>query len=1140
MNKSLRKELFREIHSSRNRFLSILIMVALGVMFLVGLRSAAPDMRSTADRFFDGNQFYDIQVMSTLGLTQEDVEAFSQVEGVETAEGGWSIDAMLTLGEMQKVVKAVSLDREFNTPTVVEGRLPETAGECAIDAKLQTALEVGVGDTVTLTPGEDMADALATPEYTITGIVESPLYISLDRGTSTLGDGSVLAYLLLPRESFTLEYYTLCSIRGQGLAALDAYGDEYDEAVAQLTQRLETAAEDRADLRYETLLSDAQTEIDDAQQELDDARAEADEELAEGQQELDDARAELDDGWAELEEAKADLAQGEIDGQQELDDALAQLTDARKELDDGWAELSDARDTLNSSQAELDSQKAQAQAQLDAAEQQLVEQETLLAQQEQQLSDSAAQVEQLQQQVQGYGTALEAQNQYVQQMEQAGTPVDPSTLPYQQATYDAMAAALSQAETELSQGQAQLSAAKTQIEAARTELETQKIQVQSQFSAAQDQIDQGWGDYYSGRAKLNDGETEYAQGLEDYQQGKLDFETELADGAQEIADGEQELKDGETEYADGLTELADARTQADQEIAEAQAEIDDARETLADLKPADVYVLDRDSNYGFVSYDQNATRMENLAHMFPLIFFVVAALVCLTTMTRMVEEERTQIGTIKAMGYGTGTIAWKFLIYGMLAAVGGTVLGAVVGTTLIPWVIFTSYGIMYTIPNLVLTIHWGLCLGAGTAGLICTVGATLWAMLATARSTPAQLMRPKAPKAGKRIFLERITPLWRRMSFSVKVSARNLLRYKKRFWMTVIGVAGCTALMISGLGLRSSIFSIIDLQYGEIFRYSVQAAMDPDVEGAQEDIRAYLQSHDNVASMAEVYSRAVTVQGDGVNADGHLTVTDDPEALSQQVNLRDMKRKEPLTLENDGVIIDEKLAELLDVGPGDEITMDCGKLVQLRVSGVMEHYVNHFIYMTHDYYQAVVGEEYTPNTFMVTAKDTSETAISALCQGLMDREGVSSATNLGASARSFRETLEAVNAAVTIIILSAAALALVVLYNLTNINITERLRELATIKVLGFYDGEVAMYIYRENIVLTILGIALGQVLGKFLCTYLIRTVEMDFVMFGREAMGHNYLVSVVLSLAFAVIVNVLMYFRMKKIDMIQSLKSVE
>ena len=1139
MNRSLRKELFREIRSSRARFLSIFIMVALGVMFLVGLRSAAPDMRNTADHFFDRCDFYDIQIMSTLGLTQEDVDAFAQVEGVEAAEGGWSIDAMVTQGEMQKVVKAISLSDQFNTPTVLEGRLPENPNECAVEMILVDALDLQVGDTILLEPGEDQSDALMAKRFVITGFVESPLYISLDRGTSTLGDGSVSAFLLLPESSFQLDYYTLCNIRGAGLEALDAYGSEYEDRVAALTERLETAAEDRGDLRYETLVSDAEAEIADAQAELDDARAEADREIADGEQELVDARTELDDGWAELQQAKADLAQGEIDGQQELDDAAQELEDARKELDEGWAELSDARDQLNSAQAELDSQKSAAEAQLAAAEQELEDNEALLAQQEQVLTDSAAQVETLRQQTQDYAMALAAQDQQVADMEAAGISVDPSTLPYNQETLDAMKAALSQAETELSRGQAQLDAAKAQLEAGRTELESQRSSAEAQFAAAQATINAGWGDYHDGKQELEDGEAEYQQGLEDYQQGRQDYETEIADASQEIADGEQELQDGEADYADGLRELEDAKAEANQEIADAQAEIDDAWAQVADIEPAEVYVLDRDSNFGFVSYDQNAARMENLARMFPLIFFIVAALVCLTTMTRMVEEERTQIGTIKALGYGTWTITWKFLIYGMLAAVLGTLVGAVIGTTLIPWVIFTSYGVMYTIPSLELSVYWGLCLGAGLAGIACTVGATLWAMLGTARQSPAQLMRPKAPKAGKRILLEHFTPLWRRLSFSMKVSARNLFRYKKRFWMTIIGVAGCTALMIAGLGLRSSIFSIIDLQYGTIYRYNVQVALDTDVEGVQDSIRDFLQDHDNTASMAEVYSRAVTFQGE-TNVDGHLTVTDDPEALYEQITFRDMKHKEPITIPDDGVIIDEKLAEQLDVEAGDEITVDCGKLVTMRVAGVMEHYVNHFGYVSASYYDSVVGEDWAPNTFMVTAVDTSEEAISGMCEDLMDQDGVNSATNLGASARSFQNTLKVVNAAVMIIILSAAALALVVLYNLTNINITERIRELATIKVLGFYDTEVAMYIYRENIVLTILGIALGQVFGKFLCTYLIRTIEMDFVMFGREALGHNYLMSVLLSLGFAVAVNILMYFRMKKIDMIQSLKSVE
>lgn len=917
MQKTLRKELWREIHSSRNRFLSIFLMVALGVMFLVGLRSAAPDMRATADGYFDELGLYDVQVLSTLGLTEEDIAAFSQVPGVAEAQGGFSVDASLTVGETQKTVKAINLSEEFDRPEVLEGQLPEAADECLLDEKLQSLLQIEPGDKITLTSGSNLADALIGETFTVTGIAHSPLYISLDRGTSSLGDGSVSGFVLLPRESFCLDTYTLCSIRAVGAAEKDAYGADYWDGIDALTAQLETVARERADLRYEMLCTDVRQEIDQAEQDLAKAEAEAAAQLSQAQQALDDARTELDEAKAALEAAAA------------------------------------------------------------------------------------------------YGV-------------------------------------------------------------------------------------------YS---------------------------------REELANAQVQIDAGEAEYQRGLAELETARQEADSALMEGRTQLEDGKTALEDLRPADVYVLDRNSNYGFVSYDQNAGRMDNLAYMFPVIFFVVAALVCLTTMTRMVEEQRTQIGAIKAMGYGTGAIAGKFLIYGMLAAVGGSAVGIVIGSTLIPWVIFTSYGIMYILPELQLSFQWGLCLGATAAGLVCTVGATLWAMLATARLTPAALMRPKAPKAGKRIFLERIGPLWRRMSFSMKVSARNLLRYKKRFFMTVIGVAGCTALLIAGLGLRSSLFRIIDVQYGDIYRYDVQVSLE---EGTAADIeeKLYLQSAAQVDSTALVSTRSVAFSSDTGTLDGYLMVTDDPAALKAQIDLRTMDEQEPLEIPQTGVVIGEKLAELLDLQVGDEITLDCGTVVKTQVAGITEHYIYHYAYMDAEAYEALLGEAYEPNELLVSIRDDEQAL--ALCAYLMSLDGVQSASNIRNAAQSFRESMEVVDAAVTIIVLSAAALALVVLYNLTNINITERIREIATIKVLGFFDREVAMYIYRENIVLTVLGIALGQLFGKFLCRYLIRTIEMDIVMFGRDAVGKNYVVSVLLSGLFALVVNFMMYFRMKKIDMVGSLKSVE
>lgn len=1126
MGRTLRKELFREIKGSFTRFLSIFVMVALGCMFLVGLRSAAPDMRKTSDEYFDGQNFMDIQVMSTLGLTQEDIDAFSQVEGVKTAEGGWSVDAILSLSDSDLVVKAISLSPSgINEPILTQGRLPEAENECVVEEKILEYHNISIGDTIMLAVGEDSDDPFVTQTFTITGVVESPLYISIERGTSSLGDGSVDAYVLLPESSFSADYYTICNVLAKGAKELDAYSEEYENLVDQVSQKLEQTAQQRGDLRYQTLVSDARKQVDEAQTELDEAQSDADTQITDAESELQEARATLDSGWTELEDGQKEYDQAVEDGTQ-------QLEDSRSTLDEGWAALEDAKDQLNAAQAELDAQTAsvqnqlsQAQAELSAAQQQITEQETALG-------EARTQMEELEQQTEAYGQALSQQEAQVEAAEAAGETVDQASLQFSRETYETMQAALSEAQSQVAAGEAALQEARMQLAQGQAEYEAQKAAAESQLAAAQAQINSSWGEYYSSRKELEQGENDYAQ-------GQTDYETQIAEAQQKLADAQAELENGEADYSQGQNDLEQARQEAETKLSEGRQEIQDAQEQIDEIQPATIYVLDRSSNYGFVSYDQNAQRMDKLANMFPVIFYIVAALVCLTTMTRMVEEKRTEIGSIKAMGYGTGTIAVKFLCYGAIAAVGGGIVGIAIGTTLIPWVIFTSYGIMYTLPELHLELYWPLSLLSVGAGLFCTVGATLFAMLATAWETPAALMRPKAPKAGKRIFLEHIPFLWRRLRFSAKVCCRNLFRYKKRFIMTVAGIAGCTALLIAGLGLRSSIFSIIDIQYGQIYGYDLQVTLEDhaaDSETMIEEIR----QDENTDTMAAVYSRAMTASSSAGSQEGYITVTDDLEALSRQITFRDMDQGENVELTQDGVVISEKLAELLELSVGDTITIECGSKVQATVTGIVEHYVRHYIYLPAELYTKLFGEEYSPNELLITGKDRSDEALEQMAARLMEMDGVSGAANIGATARSFEDNMQAVNAAVSIIILSAAALALVVLYNLTNINITERIRELATIKVLGFYDREVAMYIYRENIILTVLGIALGQILGKYLCTYLIRTVELDTVMFGRQALLKNYMMSIVLSLAFALVVNLLMYFRMKKIDMVQSLKSVE
>ena len=1117
MNKSLRTELARELRASMPRFLSILTMVALGVMFLVGLRSAAPDMQATADGYFDRHGLFDLQIYSTVGFGRSDVEALAGLEGVERCVGAQALDGTLTYRNTEKVIKLHSLTADFHTPVLVQGRLPQTAEECAVDARMLNSLPMEPGSLVKLTTALD--NALCFEEYTVVGIVESPLYISLDRGSSTLGDGSVAGFVLLPQEAFSLDYDTVVYLRASSAAAMDAYGSEYRELINALTARTEPVAARLASERYDFLKQDGTRQLSAGEAELSDARASAARQLADAKNDLRDARASLDEGWAEYEQGKTDYAEALQTGRERLGAARETLEASRSELLSAELKLSIGQGALTMYRNLYQTNLSSAQEAVRQAEQRTAQKKTALEKAQEQAAAAHAEAEDIRA---GLAENLAAAI--------AGQEPDPAY------SLEALTAALANAALEdalVDSALHSLRDAEQALSDSRAALDRTQRSGAQQISALEAELTSGAAAIADGRARLESGEAELAA-------AESEFDAQREDGARKLAEAKAKLVSGEDAYASGVTEYANARAEACSELSAGREALDRAAKQLDDLKNPETYILDRNSNYGFVSYDQNAQRMTNLARMFPVIFYLVAGLVCLTTMTRMVEEEQTQIGSIKAMGYGTGSIAAKYLLYGALAAVLGAVFGIAVGTVVIPWVIFTSYDIMYDLPKLRIQIQWGLCLAAVGVGLAVTLGATLWAMLATARQTPAALLRPRAPKPGTRILLERVKPVWRRMSFSMKVSARNLFRFKKRLYMTVIGVAGCTALLIAGLGLHTSIFNILDVQFFDLYRYDVLLTVDTASAGAGARVEAFLDSREETEAWAGVYNRSVTFSANGKSTEGYVTVPEDPEKLKEQILLRDMDTKAEIDVPADGALIDLKLAELLNLDPGDSMQTDMGRSVSLRVDALREHYVYHYAILSAQSYMALTGQTPVSNEYMIRLKQTDGDAVSAFCKALMEIDGVQSAQDKAAMARSFRKTMEAVDAAVMVIFLSAAALAFVVLYNLTNINVTERIRELATIKVLGFYDPEVAMYVYRENIILTLVGIAAGQFFGKYLLSFLIRTVEMDIVMFGRDPHLENYLLSVLLSLSFAALVNFMMYFRIRKIDMVQALKSVE
>ena len=1214
MKNAMQKDFWREIQHTRSRFFSIMILVALSVAFLSGLKATAPDMKRTGDDYLDSLHLADIQVLSTLGLTDNDITSLRAQDKVEDAEGEYVIDAFASSDSLDAVVKVLSLTgRGINEVLLRDGRMPERADECVVEENMLSLMNIAIGDRITLTPGDDLSDALAQDTYTVVGTVRSPVYLAVERGTSTLGSGTVKAYLYLPREAFTLDYYTAAYVRVSGAAEMTAFYSDYDDYIDAVIDELEPFGDARAQLRHDDLVDEATEKLDDAQKELDDAKAEADEKLGDAQKELNDARRKLDDGWkdyydgqqelkdarAELDDAKIELDDGEmqyLNGMEEYEDALDEYEKGRAEYEDGLAQYEDGVKELESGEKEL----AAGRRQLESGERQLEElaktvtdalaaagspyggapeklledlgrgDSAAIAATDAALGGMRAQIAEAQ-------AGLKRLDAGIAQLDAGIAEIDArleelNAYP-EEAVADQKALLLAQRETltaERAGYQQQRDAIAAQLPDEESIAQLNSISASS-LAASKRELDDGWDEYYAGEAELDAGRKELRDAkmelddakaqlddapaqladakkelsdarkkLDDGWKDYYDGEAQYADGVKELSDAYTELTDGERDYRKGLREYADGKAEADEKIADAQEKITDARRKVADIDSCEWYIFSRSYNPGYTGFGQDADRMANLASVLPIIFFLVAALVCLTTMTRMVEEQRVQIGALKALGYSRLAISWKYIGYGLLPSLVGGVLGLVIGYILFPKMIFTAYQIMYQMPDIELHAYTDISLFSVLAAVACTTVATLWACLATLRETPASLMRPRTPKAGKRVFLEYIKPLWRRMSFIHKVTARNLFRYQKRFWMTVIGIGGCTALIIAGFGMRSSLLFTMSRQYDELFHYSAQVTLAnnalPEERAAVED---FLAGDSRVVNYIPCAASSATVVTPSYSTTAYVEVMASDE-IGKVVDLFDYKSGDPITMGDEGVYIDQKLSELLKVSVGDTFFLDGDVRGDVTVAGIYEHYTGHFIYMTPGYYENALHADGEPNAYLLNFTSDDTDTCNAIFEKLLDMSGVATTSRMRDTQDTYMHSMERVDFVVVIIILAAAALAMVVLFNLSNINITERQRELATIKLLGFYDGEVSAYVYRENIVLTVFGILMGCFMGHWLHIYLVRSTEIDLMMFGRQTAPSAYVYAAILTALFSLLVNVLAHFKMKKIDMVESLKSAE
>ena len=1090
----------REVHHTFPRFLSLLVLSALAVCFLAGLRATAPDMKLSADAYFDQQNLMDLHIASTLGLTQEDVDAIAEEEGVASVQGAYTIDALVPMDNQEMVVKVLSYSGEgdVNQPALVEGRLPEGEDECLVEPLFLELSGLSIGDTISLDTGEgDYADALSVEEVTIVGTANSPLYIALDRGSSTLGTGSVDAFLILPVESFTMDYYTDAYLLAEGASELETYSDEYEELVDQLAQQLEPLSKERSALRYD----EASQAISDAEDELAQAEEEANQQLTDAEAEITSSRQELDDAKKQLEDAKKQLDSGEV----QYAAGMEQLESGWRALDAASLELEDGKEQYEQGQTAYQAALALYQIQAAAVERQLETQAELEAstQARTQATQAALQA--------ATEAALEDPLSYMEVYNRVYEET------YQSVYDTAYAQAYAQAQENSSQWQ-ELQTSKAQLD-----------QTKAQLDAAKAQLNQGEIEYRAGVRQLESSQRQLEASREELDQGWEDYETGL-----------QQWEDGEKAYQEGYESYTQSRQEAEDQLKDGRKEVEQAKRDLTLLEDGEWYILDRNTNTGYVSYSMDADRIANLAAVFPLIFFLVAALVSLTTMTRMVEEQRTTIGGLKAMGFSRGSIAIKYVGYGFLSSVIGAVLGLAVGLTLLPWIICTAWSAMYTIGDIHYSFEAATSLLAAGAAVGTVTLAALLACFSTLAATPAQLMRPKAPPVGKRIFLERITPLWRKLSFHYKITLRNLFRYQKRFWMTVAGIGGCAALIVTAFGVRGSIMGVMEEQFDVLYHYSAQVGLVDEITPLElEEVEDTLSESGLVDDSLACRVETVTAQSESYTLDCYLQTTPSQEELSRFVELRHRTDDVPVTLPDDGAVITEKMASLLGVEVGDTITLDGESRVTITVADITEHYVQHYIYVSDTYYETLFGEAPTANTVLVDFP-VEESGAGELESQLVSLDGVSSLTLLSDTADTFSSSMESVDYAVILIIFCAAALAFVVLMNLTNINITERLRELATLKVLGFYNREVSAYIYRENAILTVFGVLAGMVLGKFLHQWLILTVEVDMVMFDRVLDLSSYLWAAVLTVAFSLAVNLTARRKLRDLDMVEALKSVE
>lgn len=1121
--KATRRDFYMEIRRSPGRFFSILFIVALGVAFFSGIRAAEPDMRITGDSYFDAAKLMDIKALSTYGVTKEDVKAFEELPEVAQAEGAYSADFLYDLKEEQHVLHVMGIQKEMNRLTVTKGRLPEAVGECLADDESGYK----VGDIIRLKSGtkDSVSETLKTDTLEIVGLGNSPCYLSYGRGSTAIGTGSIDAFLAIPEETFDMDVYSEVYVQVKGARGLLSFTDEYEEKVESALDAAEILAEERGVIRKKEIVDEANEKLEEARKELADGKAKAKKELRDAKKEIDDAQEKLKDAKKEIKDGKKKLKDAKKtlrSKQKQLDKAKKQYKSGKKDLEKGKKEYEKGLKKYKKSKPAAQKKMKEGRSQAAALKTQIDEDEKTYGVLKSQIDKLTGELKNLE----GAGADSEAgagENEGAG----AGTEEAAGMIKAQLEKLNAQAQGMNQkitaekqaytsAMAELDKAQGQLDAAKKTLDKSRKQLEKGEKELKKakkQIKSGQKKIDEGWKELEKQEKKLNDGEKELTSN-----------EARLADAKEEYKKGKEDAK---------------------KEIRDGEKKIADAKEDIAAIKDPKWYVYDRSTLVEYSGFGENAERLGAIGRVFPVLFFLVAALISLTSMTRMVEEQRTSIGTMKALGYGKLQVASKYLGYAFLATVGGSVIGILIGEKILPYIIVYAYGILYRhLPEILVPYDWKYAAMASGGAIFCTMAATFLACYRELEAQPAVLMRPPSPKNGRRVFLERIGILWRHLSFIWKSTIRNLMRYKKRFFMTIFGIGGCMALMLVGFGLKDSCYEIAEIQYAEIQLYHGSLYLEEDItDGQRAEIKETLDSEMGITRYIDANMQNITLVNGKKERSACECVLNPKEEIPQFVDFHDRRTKESYVLTDDGAVISEKTAKLLEVKEGDSVWIkdEENGNKEVKVDYICENYMGHYIYLTPSYYERVYGEQAEYNSVLFSVKDADDAGqLEKIGQRLLKNDGVLSASYTHDIEKQLDDMLGSLNLVIVVLIISAGMLAFVVLYNLNTVNIAERKRELATLKVLGFYDQEVGAYVYRENIILTFIGALVGVGLGRVLHLFIIETVEVDNAMFGRNINMPSYIYSLALTVAFSLMINGVMYFKLKRIDMVESLKSIE